>query len=238
MQTMVKLLKYFVKIFSVCLECGFIVSIFEKKKGWCAGHQPFGIYEKYLKRPLDFGLSIFALLFLWPVMLFVAILVRINLGSPVLFKQYRPGLGGKIFTIRKYRTMRNGEGDDEERLTDFGKKLRSASLDEMPEFVNILRGDMSIIGPRPLLVEYLNRYNEKQKHRHDVRPGLTGMAQVSGRNELSWDEKFEDDVKYVKKITFLGDMKILFKTIAVVIGKKGINSKTSKTMERFTGSGK
>lgn len=231
----IKILKVLEVIFTICFGLGVIVSKVEKK-GWSDGHQPYGIYEKYLKRPLDFGVSLFAVLILWPVMLVVAVLVRVKLGSPVLFKQNRPGLSGKIFTIKKYRTMKNGESSDEERLTNFGRKLRRTSLDELPELINVFRGDMSIIGPRPLLVEYLDRYNEKQKHRHDVRPGLTGLAQVSGRNDLSWAEKFDKDVKYVENITFLGDMKIFFKTIVVIIGKKGISSKTSETMEVFTGS--
>lgn len=165
-----------------------------------------------------------------------ALLVKINLGSPVIFKQKRPGLGGRIFTIRKYRTMAGGEGSDEERLTDLGKKLRSSSLDELVELTNILEGSMSIVGPRPLLVEYLDRYSDRQKHRHDVRPGLTGLAQVDGRNELPWDEKFDEDIEYVNHITFLGDVKIVAKTIGMVLRKEGISSKTSETMEVFTGS--
>lgn len=216
---------------------GFAVHKAEKakgKKGWVEGHKA-GFYEREVKRPLDFGLALFALIVLWPIILAAAVLVRIKLGKPILFKQERPGLNEKIFTIRKFRTMLDGEGSDEKRLTDFGRTLRKTSMDELPELWNILVGDMSVVGPRPLLVEYLDRYNEEQKHRHDVRPGLTGFAQVSGRNELSWDEKFEDDVEYVNHITFRTDLKIFAKTAAIVFEKKGISSKTSETMEVFTG---
>ena len=237
-----KIIKYILKaigaVSAICIELGFIVSVIEKargKVGWVDGHRA-GFYERNVKRALDFGLGLIALIILSPVMIIVGLLVRVKLGKPVLFKQERPGLDGKIFTIRKFRTMRDGEGTDEERLTEFGKRLRSSSIDELPELTNILEGDMSIVGPRPLLVEYLDRYSDRQKHRHDGRPGLTGLAQVRGRNELSWDEKFDDDVKYVNKITFLGDLKILLKTVEIVIGKKGISSKTSETMEVFTGS--
>ena len=231
-------LKFIAILFGLCLGLGVVVSEVEKsrgKKGWVDGHKPYGFYEEYAKRPLDFGLSLFVVILLWPVMVVMAILVRLKFDSPVLFKQERPGLGGKVFIIKKYRTMWDGAGSDEERLTDFGRRLRSTSLDELPELFNILCGDMSIIGPRPLLVEYLPRYSEEQSHRHDIRPGLTGYAQVSGRNELSWNEKFENDIRYVNSITFLGDLRILVKTAAIVIGKKGISSKTSETMEVFTG---
>lgn len=234
-----RILKRIVTLFAMCLGLGFVVGRIEKKcgkVGWTKGHIPYGFYERNVKRPLDFGLSLFAIAILWPVMTVTAIAVRLNLERPILFRQKRPGLGGRIFTIRKYRTMLNGEGTDQERLTDFGRKLRSTSIDELPELFNIIEGTMSIVGPRPLLEEYLTRYNEEQSHRHDVRPGLTGYAQISGRNELSWDEKFEDDLEYVKKITFLGDLKILLKTVVIVLGKKGISSKNSDTMEIFTGS--
>lgn len=237
MKYIIKTRKAICAIFVLCLISGFVVSKIEKAKGkiyWVDGHRA-GFYERNMKRSLDFGLSLFSLMVLWPVLAVTAVMIRIKLGSPVLFSQQRVGLNEKIFTIRKFRTMRFGEGTDEERLTDFGRKLRSMSIDELPELVHIIEGTMSIIGPRPLLVEYLDRYNREQKHRHDVRPGLTGLAQVSGRNELSWDEKFKDDVEYVGKITFLGDLKILAKTVAIVIGKKGISSKTSETMEVFTG---
>lgn len=234
---MKRIIKTISIIFAICLVTGGVVSKFEKKKGWAGGHKPYGFYEKEVKRALDFGLSLFAIILLWPVMLAIALLVKRRLGSPVLYRQQRPGLGGEVFIIRKYRTMLNGKGSDSRRLTGFGKKLRSTSLDELPELFNIIQGDMSIVGPRPLMVQYLSRYNEHQKHRHDVRPGLTGYAQVSGRNEISWETKFQDDIRYVEKITFLGDLKILAKTMIAVIKKEGINSQTSATMEEFMGNG-
>lgn len=199
------------------------------------------MYRKYIKRILDFILSLIALIILSPILLVIAILVRIKLGSPVIFKQERPGLNEKIFTLYKFRTMtdkKDKEGNllpDSERLTRFGKMLRSTSLDELPELINILKGDMSIVGPRPLLVEYLELYNEEQKHRHDVRPGLTGLAQVSGRNAISWEEKFNKDIEYINNITFIGDCKIILKTAINVIKKDGISSETSATMEEFIG---
>ena len=199
------------------------------------------IYEKYIKRPLDFILSLIALICLSPILLIVAILVRVKLGSPVIFKQKRPGKDEKIFTLYKFRTMtdekdENGELlPDEVRLTKFGKILRSTSLDELPELFNILLGHMAVVGPRPLLVRYLDRYNEHQKRRHEVRPGFTGLAQVNGRNAISWEEKFDYDVKYVDNVTFLGDWKIIFKTVAVVFKRAGISSEISATMEEFMG---
>ncbi|MBQ3796618.1 MAG: sugar transferase [Butyrivibrio sp.] len=201
-----------------------------------------GPYEKFIKRPLDFLLSLFALIVLSPILLVTAILVRIKLGSPVLFTQDRPGKDGKVFRLYKFRSMtsqtdENGELlPDEVRLTGFGKKLRSTSLDELPELINIVKGDMAIVGPRPLLVRYLERYNAHQARRHEVRPGFTGLAQVNGRNSISWEEKFDWDVKYVDNVTFLGDLKIIFDTVGVVLGHKGISSGTSATMEEFMGS--
>ena len=195
------------------------------------------MYRNFLKRLLDFVLSLIASIILSPVMLVVAVLVRIKLGSPVLFQQQRPGKDEKIFNMYKFRTMtdeRDENGEllpDEVRLTKFGKTLRSTSLDELPELFNIVKGDMSIVGPRPLLVRYLPLYNERQKHRHDVRPGFTGLAQVNGRNSISWEEKFEWDVKYVEHVTFLRDCRIILKTIAVVLKRDGISSATSATME-------
>lgn len=200
-----------------------------------------GIYEMFFKRFLDIVLSLLAIIILSPVMLITAILVRIKLGSPVVFKQARPGKNEKIFDMYKFRSMtseKDAEGNllpDEVRLTSFGKKLRSTSLDELPELFNILKGDMSIIGPRPLLVQYLERYNDEQKHRHNVRPGLTGLAQVNGRNAISWEDKFKYDVEYTRKVTFIGDVKILFKTVKAVFIKEGISSETSATMEEFMG---
>lgn len=201
------------------------------------------MYRKLIKRCLDFLLSLIAIVILSPVYLIVALLVKTKLGSPILFKQDRPGKNEKIFKMYKFRTMTdetdiNGELlPDEIRLTSFGKFLRSTSLDELPELFNILKGDMSIIGPRPLLVRYLPLYNEKQKHRHDVLPGLTGWAQVNGRNAISWEKKFEYDVWYTQNISFLLDIKILFMTVKKVFVKEGINSGTCETMEEFTGSG-
>jgi len=199
------------------------------------------IYRYFLKRPMDIFLSLIAIIILSPLLLILALFVRIKLGSPVIFKQERPGLNEKLFTLCKFRSMtdkRNGNGmllSDELRLTKFGKMLRSTSLDELPELFNIMRGDMSIVGPRPLLVQYLPRYNEFQKRRHEVRPGLSGLAQVKGRNAISWDDKFQLDVLYVDTISFWGDMKILFSTIQKVFFREGISSGNTVTMEEFTG---
>lgn len=200
------------------------------------------MYRKYIKRILDFILSLIALVILSPIILVIAILVRIKLGSPVIFKQKRPGLNEKIFTLYKFRTMTDAKDEngnllpDNIRLTKFGKILRSTSLDELPELFNILKGDMSIVGPRPLLVKYLPLYNKSQKHRHDVRPGFTGWAQCNGRNALSWEEKFDLDIYYVNHLSFFIDVKILFKTIKIVLLREGISSDTSVTMEEFRGS--
>lgn len=199
------------------------------------------MYRKYIKRLLDIIISLTALIILSPIMLVVAILVRCKLGTPVIFHQDRPGYQEKVFKLCKFRSMtdeRDAEGNllpDEVRLTKFGKMLRATSLDELPELWNILKGDMSLIGPRPLLVKYLPLYNEFQKHRHDVKPGLTGWAQVNGRNSISWEERFEMDVYYVNNQSFLLDLKILFKTVAVVFKHSDINSSTDATMEAFTG---
>ncbi len=207
-----------------------------------AEHKPYGIYEKCIKRPLDALLATSALIVLSPVMLTTAVLVRTRLGSPVIFTQDRPGLNEKVFRLYKFRTMtdkRDGDGNllpDEERLPEFGRKLRATSLDELPELFNIIRGDMSIVGPRPLLVKYLPRYNEHQKRRHDVRPGFTGLAQVHGRNSISWEEKFDWDVKYVDRITFATDVKIILDTIKTVFAREGISAEGSATMEEFMGS--
>lgn len=199
------------------------------------------MYAKYIKRILDFILSLLGLIILSPIFLIVAVLVRIKLGSPIIFKQERPGKDEKIFTLYKFRTMTDAKDKngnllpDEVRLTKFGKMLRSTSLDELPELWNIVKGDMAIVGPRPLLVRYLPLYNEKQRHRHDVRPGFTGHAQVNGRNSITWEEKFDLDIYYIKNITFLQDIKIIFKTLKVVFIREGINSDTNATMEEFRG---
>lgn len=204
-------------------------------------HKPYGVYERFFKRPLDIICALLALTVFWWLYLIVAVLVRIKLGSPVIFKQARPGKNEKIFNLYKFRTMTDERDEngkllpDKVRLTKFGKFLRKTSLDELPEVVNILKGDMSVVGPRPLLVKYLPYYSEKEKHRHDVRPGLSGYAQVHGRNAISWDEKFDLDFQYVNKITFLGDVKIVFLTVVKsFVKQEGISSNTSATMEDFT----
>lgn len=199
------------------------------------------IYCNYLKRILDIIICIIGLIIISPILLLVALLVKIKLGSPIIFKQERPGLHGEIFKLYKFRTMTNEKNDsgellnDEVRLTEFGKKLRASSLDELPEIFNIIIGDMSIVGPRPLMVKYLPLYSEKQKRRHDVRPGLTGLAQISGRNAITWTERFNKDIEYVDNISLKLDMYIFFKTIYYVLKREGINSDTSATMEDFTG---
>lgn len=200
-----------------------------------------GFYEKYIKRTQDFTCALIACIILSPVMMVIAILVKIKIGSPVLFAQERPGLNGEIFKLYKFRTMtnecdENGELlPDKQRLTSFGKMLRSTSLDELPELAAILSGRMAVCGPRPLLVKYLPRYDAHQARRHEVRPGFTGLAQVNGRNSISWEERFELDVKYIDHITFLGDWKIIFQTVRTVLKREGINSQTSATMEEFMG---
>ena len=201
-----------------------------------------GFYEKYIKRPQDFCCALAAIIVLSPIMAVTAVLVRVKLGSPVIFKQERPGLHGKIFTLYKFRTMTDAKDKngnllpDEVRLTKFGKMLRSTSLDELPELINMLKGDMAVVGPRPLLVKYLPLYNEYQARRHEVRPGFTGYAQVNGRNAITWEDKFEKDVFYVDHITFLGDWKIIFQTLKTVIKREGLTSGSSVTMEEFKGS--
>lgn len=199
------------------------------------------MYKKYIKRLLDFFISLMGIIVLSPILVVLWILVRVKLGSPALFTQQRPGKDEKIFKLYKFRSMtdaRDEEGNllpDEVRLTPFGKKLRSTSLDELPELFNILKGDMSIIGPRPLLIKYLPLYNATQKHRHDVRPGLTGLAQVNGRNAITWEKKFEYDVEYVNRLSFALDAKIFFGTIRSVLAREGISSENDATMEAFTG---
>ncbi len=199
------------------------------------------VYRRYVKRPMDLILSFCAIIVLTPVLLITAILVRVKLGSPVLFKQKRPGLNEKIFTLYKFRTMtdeRDETGEllpDDIRLTRFGKFLRSTSLDELPELFNIIKGDMSVVGPRPLLIQYLPLYDDHQKRRHEVRPGLSGHAQVNGRNAISWEDKFELDVEYVDNVSFTGDWKIIFLTFKKAFMREDINSETAVTMELFKG---
>lgn len=200
-----------------------------------------GTYRKFVKRPLDFVLSLIAIIVLSPVLALTALLVRLKLGSPVIFRQERPGLNEQIFTMYKFRTMTDERDEngclmpDGVRLTRFGKFLRSCSLDELPELFNILKGDMSLIGPRPLLAQYLPLYSEQQKRRHEVRPGLTGLAQINGRNAIDWETKFKFDIEYVDNVTFIGDCKIVIQTIRKVFVREGINSESSATMAPFTG---
>lgn len=202
------------------------------------------MYARFWKRVIDFVLSLGAFVVLSPVLLVLTVIGAIKMKGNPFFTQERPGKDEKIFKLIKFRSMtcekdKNGNLlPDEKRLTKYGKFIRSTSLDELPELINIIKGDMSIVGPRPLLVKYLPLYNEEQKHRHDVRPGLTGLAQVNGRNAVSWEEKFRLDVEYVKNVTFLGDIKIIIDTVKVVFNRSGINSETSATMEEFRGSEK
>lgn len=202
------------------------------------------MYKHFFKRLLDIIYSLGFILCFWWLYIIVAILVKKKLGSPVLFKQQRPGLNGKVFTMYKFRSMTDAKDkdgkllSDEERLPRFGQLLRATSLDEIPEFFNILKGDMSLVGPRPLLVQYLERYNERQARRHEVRPGITGWAQVNGRNAISWEQKFEYDVEYVEKCSFLLDIKIIFMTIKKIFIREGISQEGNVTMEEFRGSRK
>ncbi len=200
-------------------------------------HTPYGPYEKYIKRPLDCALAACALLLLSPVIGVIALLVRIKLGAPVIFHQRRPGRNERVFNLCKFRTMtdaRDEKGEllsDSERLTPFGRRLRETSLDELPELWNVLKGDMSLIGPRPLLVQYLPAYTARERRRHDVRPGITGLAQVNGRNFLSWDRRLELDVEYTERITFRGDLKILAMTLWKVVRKEDVASSTEEIDE-------
>lgn len=202
-----------------------------ERKMMTNNHKPYGPYERYFKRPLDFLCGLAAVIVFCWLYIIVAVLVRVNLGSPVLFRQKRPGKDGKIFEMYKFRSMSNAESEDgvllpdADRLTRFGRFLRSTSLDELPEAFNIIKGDMSVIGPRPLAVQYLPYYTEEEQHRHDVRPGLSGLAQVHGRNAVNWEEKFAYDVEYVNKITFLGDVKIILLTVKTALKRESIGTR-------------
>ena len=239
MKILAKLCKAFLFISIFAGGIAFVMEILAEKKIKKKKYR--GIYERFIKRPMDCFLATLSLLFLSPVILILSLLVRVFLGSPVLFEQDRPGKDGKVFKLYKFRTMtdkRDEDGQllaDELRLTAFGKMLRASSLDELPELLNIIKGEMSLIGPRPLLVKYLPLYNEEQAKRHDVRPGLTGLAQSRGRNSLSWEEKFKLDVEYVNHITFLGDLKIIVDTIRSVLNSEGISADGDVTMPFFTG---
>lgn len=236
MKTIGRIVEKIVAIAAFAAGLAFVFERFEK-----SSHKPYGIYEKYIKRPLDAFLATGALIVLSPVLLITGFLVRLKLGSPILFTQDRPGRDGKIFKLYKFRTMlppKDGIIDpaqDAARLTPFGKKLRSTSLDELPELINMVKGDMAVVGPRPLLVQYLSRYNAHQARRHEVRPGFTGLAQVHGRNSISWEEKFDWDVKYVDHITFLGDARIVLDTVRTVLKREGISGAGEATMGEFMG---
>lgn len=202
-------------------------------------HKPYGPYEKYFKRVLDVFCGLAALLVFWWLYVIVAVLVRIKLGSPVLFKQERPGKNEEIFKLYKFRTMTDARDEngnllpDEVRLTKFGRALRATSLDELPEVFNILKGEMSLVGPRPLTIQYLPYYSEEERHRHDVRPGLSGLAQVNGRNFIDWDHRLAFDVQYVKKITFMGDVRIILQTALKFVKKEDIAVDTNKVEPNF-----
>lgn len=231
-----KIILWIVAIAAAVGVVALIADLVQKRDG---SHKPYGPYERFIKRPLDAFLATGALIVLSPVLLVTTVLVRIKLGSPVLFGQERPGLNERVFRLHKFRTMTDQKDEDgnllpdEIRLTSFGKKLRSTSLDELPELINIIRGDMAVVGPRPLLVKYLPYYTDEQHHRHDIRPGLTGYAQVHGRNTVNWDDKFQMDLDYASHITFLGDLKIILETVGKVFKCEGISSETSATMEDF-----
>ena len=234
-----KIILWIVAIAAIVGAIALIADLLQKQSG---SHKPYGPYERFIKRPLDAFLATGALIVLSPVLLMTAILVRIKLGSPILFTQERPGRDGKVFKLYKFRSMtdaRDEKGEllpDDQRLPAFGKKLRSTSLDELPELINMIKGDMAVVGPRPLLVRYLPLYNEHQRRRHEVRPGFTGLAQVHGRNGISWEDKFNWDVKYVDHITFLGDWKIILDTVKTVLKREGISASGEATMGEFMGS--
>ena len=241
-------MKKLVKVLSVfslaALILGFVVSLVEKtvflkRYDRTCIHKPYGVYEKYFKRPMDFALSLMSIILLSPVLLVTGILVRLKLGSPIIFKQLRPGKNERIFEMYKFRSMtdeRDMEGKllpDEIRLTAFGRKLRDTSLDELPELFNILKGDMSIVGPRPQLVRDMVFMTTEQRKRHYVKQGLTGLAQVNGRNGISWEDKLDFDIQYIRKITLWGDFIILLRTVKNVFRREGIHTDGMATAEDY-----
>ena len=234
-----KILWIILWIVIIAVAVGVIAGVADLLSKKSSGHKPYGPYERFIKRPLDAFLATGALIVLSPVLLVTAVLVRVKLGSPVLFTQDRPGRDGKVFKLYKFRSMtdaRDENGEllpDEIRLTKFGRALRSTSLDELPELFNIIIGDMAVIGPRPLLVAYLPYYTEKEYHRHDVRPGLTGLAQANGRNSSSWEQTLSYDIAYVQKISFCGDLRIIFQTIYKVIKRADIVQGSENTIGRL-----
>jgi lipopolysaccharide/colanic/teichoic acid biosynthesis glycosyltransferase len=240
-----KIVKFTVKVGFIAGAIAFVFDRIGQKKETKKSrvHRYNGPYEKYVKRPLDCFVATGALVLLSPLMLVTSYLVKKKLGSPVFFKQARPGKGGKIFNLYKFRSMtdeKDADGNllpDEVRLTGFGKKLRESSLDELPELINMVKGDMSLVGPRPLLVQYLPLYNSYQARRHEVRSGLTGLAQANGRNAISWEEKFDMDVRYVENISFRMDAAIIIKTILTVLKREGIGNGTADVMSEFRRSG-
>lgn len=239
---MKKFIKRTTKLIGAVTVASAITGYSDHLKNQHEGRKLPTIYEDGVKRGLDFACGMVALIVFWPLYLVVAVLVRTRLGSPVLFTQDRPGRDGRIFKLYKFRTMTDEKDEDgnllpdEVRLTKLGKFLRSTSMDELPEAINIVKGDMSVVGPRPLLVQYLDRYNEHQKHRHDVRPGLSGYSQVNGRNTVSWEDKFDMDVWYTENVSFKLDAKIVLDTVVQAFFKReGISSETSATMEEFMG---
>ena len=249
---MKRFLKWFfrlaMRISAIAAAAAFVAFIAErideiKAYGKELRHKPYGIYERFVKRPLDCFLSTGALIVFSPILIVLTIVGAVKMGGNPFFTQERPGRNEKIFRLIKFRTMNNKRDEngnllpDDVRLTKYGKALRATSLDELPSLINLIKGDMAVIGPRPLLVKYLPLYNEKQRHRHDVRPGLTGLAQANGRNAISWEEKFDYDTKYAESITFKGDVAILTKTMVTTLKHEGISHEGQATMEEFEGSG-
>ena len=247
---MKRFLKWFfrlaLRISAIAAAAAFVAFIAErideiKAYGKELRHKPYGIYERFVKRPLDCFLSTGALIVFSPILIVLTIVGAVKMGGNPFFTQERPGRNEKIFKLIKFRTMNNKRDEngnllpDDVRLTKYGKALRATSLDELPSLINLIKGDMAVIGPRPLLVKYLPLYNEKQRHRHDVRPGLTGLAQANGRNAISWEEKFDYDTKYAESITFKGDVAILTKTVVTTLKHEGISHEGHATMEEFEG---